>query len=82
MARKAKEDRLASYLISAFGFVVLTVTALLGAWFVMLALGAANDQWPAIPALGYWSTCIILLGIGVVSGTIKGGMKVNTDEKN
>jgi hypothetical protein len=80
MARKTKEDRLESYLIAGFGFVILTVTALLGAWFVMLALGAANDQWPAIPALGYWTTYILLLGLGVISGTIKGGMKVSTDE--
>lgn len=80
MARKTKEDRLESHLIAAFGFSVLAVTALLGAWFVMLALGAANDQWPVIPALGYWTTYILLLGLGVISGTIKGGMKVSTDQ--
>jgi hypothetical protein len=80
MARQTKEDRLESHLIAAFGFATLTVTALLGAWFAMLALGAAHDQWPAIPALGYWTTYILLLGIGVVSGTIKGGMKVSTDK--
>lgn len=35
------------------------------AWVLMLALGAAHDHWPAIPALGYWTTFILLAGAGV-----------------
>jgi hypothetical protein len=43
------------------------IFAVLPAWVVMLALGAAHDQWPVIPALGYWTTYILVLGFGVLN---------------
>lgn len=46
--------------------------AILPAWVVMLALGAAHDQWPVIPALGYWTTYILMLGFGLVNPFRKG----------
>lgn len=79
MARQTKDERLESYFVAGFGFVMMSVLMLLNAWLVMLALGAAHIEWPTIPALGYWTTYILLLGLGCVSGAIKGGMKVKTD---
>lgn len=49
------------------------ILAFLPAWVVMLALGAAHDQWPAIPALGYWTTYILLAGAGFITGLFKKG---------
>lgn len=44
-----------------------TIFAVLPAWVVMLALGAAHDQWPVIPALGYWTTYLLMLGMGILN---------------
>lgn len=47
------------------------IFAVLPAWMVMLALGAAHDQWSAIPALGYWTTYVLLLGGGIVVAQLR-----------
>lgn len=54
---------------------------LLLALFVMLALGVANGHWKAVPALGYWETYLLVLGISSLAGAIHGGMRVKLDEK-
>lgn len=43
------------------------------AFWVMLGLGVAHDQWPAVPALGYWATYLICTAIATVSGFIHHG---------
>lgn len=42
-----------------------------GAIWVMLALGAAHDRWPAIPAFGYWTTFVMLMGLFTVGGVFR-----------
>lgn len=42
-----------------------------GAIWVMLALGAAHDQWPAVPAFGYWTTFVLLMGLFTVGGVFR-----------
>lgn len=63
---------LRNVIASIFVIPMFTLISGLG---VMLGLGAAHDQWPAIPALGYWSTVLILWGIGGITGTMGRGNK-------
>lgn len=65
-----------SKLLEAIGtFAVVTVTSwtinLLGALWVMLALGVAHDTWPAVPALGYWAVYLLLCGAYTVAGVFR-----------
>lgn len=50
--------------------IVLLFTAV-PAWVLMLALGSAHDHWPIIPALGYWTTYILLAGLRVMLDPFK-----------
>lgn len=49
--------------------IVALLSALLAAfavaWLLMLALGAAHSLWPEIPAPGYWTVFIVLIGLDV-----------------
>jgi uncharacterized membrane protein (DUF485 family) len=67
-------------LVGFFGFAVMLILNFLNAWFVMLGLGAANQHWANVPALGYWDTWLILVGIAAVAGSIHGGMRVKLKE--
>lgn len=80
MTRKTTEERFTSYLVGAFGTAVSLITSLLTAWFVMLALGVAHGQWPAVPAFGYWATYVLVLGVSALAGAIHGGLRVKTDD--
>lgn len=61
---------------TAAGFIIFPSINLLGAFWLMLGLGAAHDQWPAIPALGFWTTYLIGTGISVLSGFIHHGNRI------
>jgi hypothetical protein len=74
--RSSSEKRVEKFLVNFFGFIMLLVLNFLHAWLVMLGLDAANDHWPQVPALGYWATFVILLGLSSIAGSIHGGMRV------
>lgn len=78
--RSDTEKRLEKYLVGLFGFLVQVVVSFLNAWFVMLGLGVANKYWPQIPALGYWATVLVILGISALAGSIHGGMRVKVKD--
>jgi len=61
-------SKLAGSLVAGISITpAMAIFAVLPAWFVMLALGAAHDQWPVIPALGYWTTYLLLLGFSILN---------------
>lgn len=45
------------------------------AMWVMLGLGAAHDQWHQVPALGYWTTYLIVMGLAGIASSWHGGLK-------
>ena len=58
------------------GMLVYPIVNLYLAFWVMLGLGSAHDQWPQIPALGFWTTYLICVGISTVAGFIHHGNRV------
>ncbi len=52
--------------MSLAGIAVFFLLSWSYAFIVMLALGAAHSQWPAIPAFGYLTTWILLFGLQVL----------------
>lgn len=36
-------------------------------WVVMLALGVAHTVWPQVPALGYWTVLVLILGLSYLT---------------
>lgn len=79
--RSASEKRMERYLVAFFGFVMLGVLNLLNALLVMLGLGVAHQQWPAVPAFGFWATYLLLCAVSCVAGAVGAGMRVKTDDK-
>lgn len=65
-------NAIASSVATALVAPVVLLLAAVPSFFVMLALGAAHDQWPAVPALGFWTTFLILNGLGWVSRVLRG----------
>jgi hypothetical protein len=59
--------------VTIAGLFIYPLVNLWLAFWVMLGLGAAHDQWPAIPALGFWTTYLIATGVATVSGFIHHG---------
>lgn len=56
------------------GFIATALTAalaLLEGALMMLAIGAAHSVWPIMPALGFWTTYLLLLGLRIVLGTFR-----------
>lgn len=49
---------------------------LLNAYFVMLALGVAHDQWPVVPAFGFWATWLLVIGVTSLVGAIHTATRV------
>jgi uncharacterized membrane protein len=48
-------------------YVLATILGyILGAFFVMLALGVLHSNIDAVPALGYWATLVVLIGFRVL----------------
>lgn len=83
-ARKRREvagHRLARMGISLLSMLIIAVVGMGGAFMVMLGLGAAHDQWPSVPALGFWSTYLIFMAIGSLSGALKLGNRVSWKDK-
>lgn len=62
--------------VTIAGIFVYPSVAMVNSFFIMLGLGAAHDQWPAIPALGYWTTYLIILAVACISGAIHGGNRI------
>lgn len=59
---------------AVFGTLVGSIGAvLLGAWFVCLGTLSAHTVWPAVPALGYWPAVGMLLALGTIGHTVRGG---------
>lgn len=56
----------------AFGGAINLATA----YVIMLALGVAHDQWPQVPAFGFWATWLLLIGVASFAGAIHGGMRI------
>lgn len=84
-----KEDSVtsksSSKALEAIGTIaVVTITAwainLLGALWVMLALGVAHHTWPAVPALGYWAVYLLLCGLYTVAGVFRRAASPRTKE--
>lgn len=48
---------------------------LAGALWLMLGLGAAHAQWDAVPAPGYWTTFVMLMGLFAVAGVFRARTK-------
>lgn len=59
--------------VTIAGLFIYPLVNLWLAFWVMLGLGAAHDQWPVIPALGFWTTYLIMTGVATVSGFIHHG---------
>jgi len=57
--------------VGFLGTVTVAGMALLEAALLMLALGAAHSIWPVVPALGFWTTWLLLVGLRIVLGTFK-----------
>jgi hypothetical protein len=72
--------RTLSLSLSIAGIVVYPLVNMWLAFWVMLGLGAAHDQWPVIPALGFWTTYLIMTGVGTVSGFIHHGNRFAVKE--
>lgn len=51
--------------------VLILVTALLGAFPIMIGLGTAHAVWPVIPALGFWETLLLSWGLGALIGKFR-----------
>lgn len=57
----------AAFVFAALTTILGSVLAMLAALPVMLALGAVHsDVTTRVPALGYWTTMVILWGLGVI----------------
>lgn len=65
------EQRFYNYMTMIFALPVMALVAFWTTWWAMLALGAAHGLWPAIPAMGYWTTYLILVGITGIVGVIR-----------
>jgi hypothetical protein len=50
-------------------FLVAVGTVALAAWVEMLALGGLHHSWPAVPALGYGATVLLMLVVAVLVRT-------------
>lgn len=35
-------------------------------WFLMLGLGAAHSLWSVIPAAGYWTSALLMMGLSAL----------------
>lgn len=66
------KEIVASAVAAALVAPVAAVILVAPAFMVMLGLGAAHDTWPAVPALGFWSTFLILNGVAIVARAIRG----------
>lgn len=64
----------------AAGIALLAVTALPSAFLLMLSLGAAHDIWPSIPPLGFWSTWLMLAGLGSIAATLRRSLSLKFGE--
>lgn len=62
--------------VTIAGIFVYPSVTMVSSLFIMLGLGAAHDQWPAVPALGYWTTYLITMAVACLSGAIHGGNRV------
>ena len=62
--------------ITIAGIFIYPLVTMASSFFVMLGLGAAHDQWPTIPALGYWTTYLIIMAVAGISGAVHGGNRV------
>lgn len=51
--------------------VLLATIALLEGAVLMISLSAAHEVWPVIPALGFWATYLLLLGLRILLGTFR-----------
>lgn len=65
-----------------FSILLIPAMNLISGFGVMLALGAAHDQWPVIPALGYWTTVVLCWGIGAMSGILGRGHKTKIEAES
>lgn len=64
------ERRFYNMLTIVFALPVVAVVLFWTALWVMVGLGAAHDQWPIVPALGYWATYLILAGLSSVKAVV------------
>lgn len=62
--------------VTIAGIFVYPLVTAVNSFFIMLGLGAAHDQWPTIPALGYWTTYLIAMAVACLSGAIHGGNRI------
>lgn len=65
--------------VGFLGTVLVAAISLMEAALLMLALGAAHSVWPIVPALGFGTTYLCLLGLRIVLGTFKQHGKTKTD---
>lgn len=70
---KSQKKRLG---LTIAGLFVYPIVNLYLAFWVMLGLGSAHDQWDVIPALGFWTTYLICVAVSTLSGFIHHGNRV------
>jgi hypothetical protein len=57
--------------VGFLGSVLIAALSMYEAALLMLAVGAAHSVWPVVPALGFWTTYLLLVGLRIVLGTFK-----------
>ena len=68
MYKQYKRSREAGLGFGAFLAAALLAVGIVAvvAWVEMLALGGLHDSWPAVPALGYGATILLMLVTSVL----------------
>lgn len=47
------------------------ITLFIRPYILMIGLGTANDYWPEVPALGYWTTMILGIALAEVASIFR-----------
>jgi hypothetical protein len=57
----------------AFSLMVGSILIdLMEAWFLMLGMMAAQNDWHALPAPGYWNCFLVVLGLNAIGISVRG----------
>lgn len=70
-AQRAEEARQARASAALAAFVVALLTIPLQALILMLFLGVLHGIAAAVPAVGYWSALVLVVGLDFVAGFVR-----------
>ncbi len=71
LADEHKRDNRAKGAIIAAGCVVALAALPLNAFILMLVMGALHGAYPAVVAIGYGTSVLYVLGVGLLTGFVR-----------